>query len=311
VPVDSAQFVVPPATEFDASLNVGQSGLVGTIQVQIVAPGEQTVLHPRTTEGITEFPVGSGVYGVTLKSPLPPGLYAVIWDTAGGGALTPQNTYLQQLVVQITDPEWPGGWSWTPWGWLQPDDASFNIATGAVGSNPVPTAADVRAASKLDFIELGYGADAGPGGLQEVVDRAESAFWRITGQEIDAVTPKFAPMVRRVIQGMAEHQCLSGQPDVLETTEDWDLITSFSAGPYSETRRSAAEMFQGRMLHPVPWISQALWSLCSYERYGFWLSFFGGYNVPAFATSDVFWGEGQDLARMYGPSAWWGYTFGA
>lgn len=301
-----------PGTQFDASLTLGpaQTGLVGTLAVSIIDAGQQTYAVARTTEGISEFPAGSGIYGAKLTAPLAPGMYVVLWDTAQGGVLTPQNSWTEPLQITIQDPTFPGGWSWTPWGWAQPDDESqFEISTAPPGSNPIPAAADVRAMSKLDFGQYGYCQDTGPGGLQELVDQAESAFYRITGQELDAIDPKDAPLVRRVIRGMTEQMAMESSADVMETQSDWDLIVSFSAGPYNETRRSPEDMFKARMLNPVPWISQALWSLLSEERYGYYLSFFSGQNIPAWREDDVFWEDGQIMGKLWGPAP--GYFWGA
>lgn len=319
MPTDA--LVVSPGTKFTASLDLGagMTGLVGMLGVRIVDPGVQEVPVPRTTSGVSEFPAGSGIYGVELICPLPPGMYVVMWDITSGGAgpFTTSNSWGEQLYAAIEDPVFPGGWSWTPFGWLQPDWYEFNVSTGPPGSNPIPTAADVRAASKLDFCEYGYGSDTGPGGLQEIVDQAESMFWRITGQTLDEIaqhaphsttSPGAAPLVRRVITGMASHMCMQGASEQLDTQSDWELITNFSAGPYSETRRSPQDMFTGRMLFPVPWISLALWSLCTMERYGFWISFFTGVQLPAYQTQDVFWEAGLNLGNMYpasGPAGWW------
>lgn len=299
-----------PGTVFSASVSTGASGQVGLLAVQVVIPGEQLVVIPRTTVGITEFPAGSGVYGVELKAPLAPGLYQVIWDTAGAGPLTTANVITDQLVVNFKPVEYYAEneliypWAWGP---------GRDISSGAPGSNPIPTAADVRAASQLNWTDYGagLGSDTGPAGLQELVDRAESAFWNITGQTLDSIDSKWAPQVRRVVQGMTETLAMQASSDVLDTTADWDLISSFSAGPYDENHRSPKDMLDGRMLWPVPWVSQALWGLLTPERYGFWMSYFAGYNQPAFEGTDVYWEDGQILSDLYGPPPGLGYWGGA
>lgn len=298
-----------PGTEFTAGVSTGVTGQVGLLAVQIVLPADEQTMVPRTTAGIVEFPAGSGVYGVTLIAPNPAGAYMLIWDWAGTDPITVANSYVEQLTVNVIPIELGDGVT------LGPDVSGgipgATVSDGAPGSNPIPTAAAVRASSNLSWTDYGsgLGSDAGPGGLQEVVDRAESAFWNITGQTLDQIDPKFAPQVRRVIQGMTEQIAMQESSDVLDTLSDWDLISSFSAGPYSEQHRSPAEMFQARMLWPVPWISQALWGLLTPERYGFWLSFFTGVNQPAWETSDVFWEEGQIIGSMWGPGI--GYFGGA
>lgn len=302
-----------PGSTVSASLTLGTTGLVGTLAIQVVDAGQQTVAVARTTAGINEFPTGSGVYGASIVAPLAPGLYAVIWDTAGGSPLTPMNSHYDTLTVIITDPTTAGGWSWDPAsGWVlngdEGDGSGVNISTGSPGSNPVPDAAYVVSASKLTWSDYGYSSNDGPGGIQELVDRAESTFWRITGQTLDQIDAQDAPLVRRVIQGLTEQIAMASSSDTLDTMADWDLIQSFSAGSYSETRRSADDMFKSRMLNAVPWISDALWSMLTPERYEHYLQFFTGVNTPAWQAGDVYWAEGDTMANIEGPSPghWWG-----
>lgn len=302
-----------PGSTVSASLTLGTTGLVGTLAIQVVDAGQQTVAVARTTAGIAEFPAGSGIYGAQIVAPEAPGLYAVIWDTAGSDPLSPANSHYDQLTVIITDPTFAGGWSWSPeTGWVQVDEqgggGGVNISTGAPGSNAVPDAAYVVSASKLDFAEYGYTSNDGPGGIQELVDRAESSFWRITGQTIDEIDAKDAPLVRRVIQGMTEQIAMSSSADTLDTMADWDLIQSFSAGPYSETRRSPEDMLKAKMLNPVPWISDALWSMLTPAQYEHYWMFFSGANIPAWQATDTYWQDGQIMADLDGPSPgyWWG-----
>jgi hypothetical protein len=300
-----------PGKQFEASFDYGQPGQASQLQVQLVIPGEQRVVISRTNAGITEFPAGSGVYGVTLTAPLAPGLYVLIWDWAGSNPVDTTNTFVDQVTVVYQPPQWylENEIVW-PFGNFDGFIPGAQVSDAAPGSNPIPTAADVRAASNLSWTDYGAGLadDTGPAGLQEIVDRAESAFYNITGQTLDSIDVKFAPQVRRVIQGMTEQLAMAGSADVLDTQSDWDLITSFTAGPYSEQHRAGDEMFKGRMLFPVPWISMALWALLTPDRYGFWVSFFTGVNQPAFEGTDVFWEAGQELSSLYGPPGigFWG-----
>lgn len=296
---------VDPGAVLNAATTAA-TGLTGTLAVQIVNPGERLVFTPRTTVGISEFPAGSGAYGVQLTAPLAPGQYLIIWDWGAGAPITPSNSTIETIDVNFEpfrvygDDGW---WCDGRWGWWWGDD----IDGGTPGSNPIPTAADVRGASQLDWDEYGsgLGADPGPGGLQEIVDRAESAFYSITGQKLDSIDVRYAPQVRRVIQAMTEQLAMQGGEDVLDTQSDWDLISSFTAGPYSENHRSPKDMLDGRMLFPVPWVSMALWGLLTPERYSFWWAFFTGQNQPAYETTDVFWSEGQAIGRLYDPYGGW------
>lgn len=301
---------VKPGEDFNAAVSTAVTGQTGTLAVQVVLPGEQQVAIPRTTAGIVEFPAGSGNYGVELVAPVNPGEYLIVWDWAGSGAITPANSHVEQLLINVwtpTDAQSNVLWPWL--GGFEDWNPGEDVSEGAPGSSPIPTAADVRAVSNLPWADYGplLAKDTGPGGLQVIVDRAESAFFNITGQSLGSIDSKFAPQVRRVIQAMVEGLAMQGSSDTIDTLSDWDLIVSFSAGPYSETRRTPADMFAGRMLWPVPWISMALWALLTDERFSFWLAFFTGVQQPAWMASDVFWEEGQAWSRIDGPSpGYWG-----
>lgn len=71
---------------FEATLTGAPTGLVGTLGVQIT-DGQGGVTLARTTAGIVEFPVGSGVYTASLTAPATLGSYVLVWDD-GAGAFT-------------------------------------------------------------------------------------------------------------------------------------------------------------------------------------------------------------------------------
>jgi len=71
-----------PSEQFEASASGFPSGLVGTIGVR-VSDGEGGTVVARTTQGIIEFPEGSGIYSAVLLAPGTTGQYQVIWDTNG------------------------------------------------------------------------------------------------------------------------------------------------------------------------------------------------------------------------------------
>lgn len=70
---------------FYASVTDGQTGLAGTIGVQITSVNG-AVIAARTTTGITETPSGSGVYTAALTAPDVAADYVIVWDD---GAPTP------------------------------------------------------------------------------------------------------------------------------------------------------------------------------------------------------------------------------
>jgi hypothetical protein len=150
-----------------------------------------------------------------------------------------------------------------------------------------PTAANVRGWSKIDFDALGYTDDAT---LQVLVDRAVANFYNTTGRPVDSSVPtELAPLVEQAIQGLTEQAAYRAQEDNLETLSDFDLISSFNAGPYSETRRSPDEMMKARMINAWPWLNRLLWDLLTPDKYDYWVFFFSGQLAPAFAITEVNW----------------------
>ena len=83
-----------PSVSFEASASGFATGLTGTLGVR-VTDGQTTVVVARTTAGITEFPAGSGIYGVTITAPVETGQYQVVWDDG-------TNFALEELTVTFT-----------------------------------------------------------------------------------------------------------------------------------------------------------------------------------------------------------------
>lgn len=164
-----------------------------------------------------------------------------------------------------------------------------------------PTAAQMKEWSQLDFASLGFETDVK---LGRIIARAVAALQQITGLSLSTVEPGIEPLVEQAVQGLTEQLAYQAQPDIVETLSDFDLISSFSAGPYSETRRSPGEAFKARMLNAWPWLSDLLWTLLTPDKIDFWNAYFGGDVAPAFAVSEVDWGDYMlDDPPMFGPSA--------
>ena len=83
-----------PSVSFEASASGFATGLTGTLAVR-VTDGQTTVVVARTTAGITEFPAGSGIYGVTIIAPVDTGQFQVVWDDG-------TNFALEELTVTFT-----------------------------------------------------------------------------------------------------------------------------------------------------------------------------------------------------------------
>ena len=180
-----------------------------------------------------------------------------------------------------------------------------------------PTAAEIREWSRLDFAAEGYPDDEGPLGLQErVVDPAASWIWYVTARShSDPQTdqfPQVEDMLDAAVRMRSEQIVLQARTDQLETSADIDMIASFSAGLYSETRRGVNDTAKPpRMLNPWPPLNDLLWLLLGLfpgenndlvgDRYDYWLALLMGTNAPAWQTVEVDWGRGMGLMR-HGPA---------
>lgn len=153
-----------------------------------------------------------------------------------------------------------------------------------------PTAEEIVAASQLNFAEQGYD-DAQVG---VIVSSANSLLTAITGLTFDPrgnIDSNIEALVRMAVRGFSEQIAYQGTPEYLETLADFDLIQNFSAGPYSEARRNAGDAMKARMLNAWPWLNGLLWSILTDDKRDYWNSVFSGLNAPAFAVTEVAWGD--------------------
>lgn len=150
-----------------------------------------------------------------------------------------------------------------------------------------PTPADIKGWSKLNFAEKGFSTDDD---IQRLIDIAGSLLTNITGQTYADMPPEMVPMAEMAIRGFTEQLAFEQQVDYLETLADFDLIKSFGAGPYNETRRDPGEAFKARMLNAWPWLSDLLWKMLTPDKYDYWIEFFAPQEVPAWAVTEVEWG---------------------
>lgn len=174
---------------------------------------------------------------------------------------------------------------------------------------PKPTATTIIAASKVDFTALDYANDAA---LEPVVDEALGMFSYYTGR--DWSTPSGVWEVGEVPEALAvaavrkltEILAFQAQEDRAEAFQDFDLIQSFSAGSYNETRRSADDF---RKLQPM-----LLWSLLGAymtpEKRDWFMEVNGealgidATKIPAFEVSEVDWGANPNGHSYANPAFW-------
>lgn len=90
---------VAPSTSFECSLDVGTTGLVGTIAVGIYEGSTDTATQALATTTINEIGT-TGVYVATRTSPAAAGQYLIVWSL--DGTLTPAQLATEDLVVTGT-----------------------------------------------------------------------------------------------------------------------------------------------------------------------------------------------------------------
>jgi hypothetical protein len=150
-----------------------------------------------------------------------------------------------------------------------------------------PTAADIREWSKVDFDSLTYSDDAD---LQLVIDRAGDYIEWMTGRTMDDTMPtQFERGFNQAVQYKTEDYAYIDQPENVETIGDFMLISSFSAGSYSETRRSLDELAKARMIDADPRLNSLMWGLMTDDKRDFWNDWLNTVNSPAFEVTEVDW----------------------
>lgn len=167
-----------------------------------------------------------------------------------------------------------------------------------------PTAAQVREASKIPFASLGFSApqgdDADP--LQTLVNEAVEFVEWATGRTFPSMPSQFSASAARAVRILTGVMAYQEQEDVIETIADFGFIQSFSAGNYSETRRSIADVSKSGIICNNILLHKTLWMVMTDEKRDEWQSTLTGVNAPAFETTEIAWGgwrEGDDL-DLYG-----------
>lgn len=180
-----------------------------------------------------------------------------------------------------------------------------------------PSTSDIRSWSSLDFPRYGYPAtSAGDTKLEVQLARAESYIAYLTSRTYaQPQTDQFA-MVKTVmdqaVQMRTEQVVMALASDQLETAADFDMIASFGAGSYNETRRSDVKSTgQNKPLNPWPALNDILWMLLGLfpgetndgvlDQYDYWRYQLTGVTPPSWQTVEVDWGRGEGLN-----AGWWG-----
>jgi hypothetical protein len=165
-----------------------------------------------------------------------------------------------------------------------------------------PTPTQINEWSQVEFGELGYPDDPS---MQVLIDRAAAWIEWVTGQTYANMPTQFETIAAQAVQYMVEDQAYQSQPENLETVGDFMLISSFSAGSYSETRRSLEELKKFGWLSADPRLNSLLWAMLTPEKRDDWTAWIQGINAPAFETTEVDWRNPlldvrDDSSRLYG-----------
>jgi hypothetical protein len=185
-----------------------------------------------------------------------------------------------------------------------------------------PTAEEVIAASRVDFPLEGY-PDAES--LEPIVLNATDWLTYITGRRYsDTQTDEYAEIERTMdlaVRMRTEQIVMQSRADNVETAGDFDLLTSFSAGAYSESRRELARpKADQRPLNPWPALNDLLWLLLGLypgevnqtvtDRMEYWEELLGADDVaPAWEIIEVNWGRGMGL-EPWGAERYWPGSLG-
>lgn len=168
-----------------------------------------------------------------------------------------------------------------------------------------PTAEAVRTwIPNATWTDWGYASGQDPDSITRIAAAASQQTLDVTGWGTwAAVPPEKEPLLEHAVGIMTAMFAAQSSPEYLETLSDFDLIQSFSAGSYSETRRSPDEAIKAKMLAPWPMAHAALLAAMTPEKMEAYLAYLNGQNVPSFEVTEVDWtgwGMSADLADLWG-----------
>lgn len=154
-----------------------------------------------------------------------------------------------------------------------------------------PTADQLRAMSNLNYDRLGYSDNAK---LQKQLDRAAAYVVNVTGQTLEAPVP-VAPLsvaglellIEQCIQLRTEQIVLQSQADHAESAAQNEVVQSFSAGLYSESRRDPNA--KRVRLNTWPQLDELLTQSMTPDRLVAWTALVTGEVVPYWDVVEMQW----------------------
>lgn len=162
-----------------------------------------------------------------------------------------------------------------------------------------PTAQDVRNLTPAppngtDYGALGFPVPIAPDPdpLQPLVDAAIQYVEQVTGRvPIESVPDNMAALAQMAIRMRTEQFLWLLSADFVESAADSEVV-SFSAGSYSETRRSDRGRKQGEWwINPWGALDELLWLLMTPEKKVEWDEKIKGIVAPAFAVVSPDWDQ--------------------
>lgn len=165
-----------------------------------------------------------------------------------------------------------------------------------------PTTSDLHSWSKVDFANLDDPVDDAL--LTILIARSVAYIGQVTGRDLPGMPTALETIAQETIQRRTEQLAFQYQEDAVDTGAD-ELISTFSAGSYSETKRDPQD-FAGvpGMIPPVnrwPALNDLLWLLMTDDKRDEWRALLTDETVPSFEVTEVDWGNwGLD------PDFFWG-----
>lgn len=168
-----------------------------------------------------------------------------------------------------------------------------------------PTTKQIRTWSKLDFAGLDYEEPAGEAEdpLDVITARARDWLVYMTGRPFETMPPELETTAGEAVQRRTEQLAIKSQEDEAETAGDIDMINSFSASSYSETRKDDQRQtkFAAKSLNPWPHLNNLLLMLMTEEKREYWAEVLSGEHRPYMEITEVNWEEGDILENGLDP----------
>jgi hypothetical protein len=158
-----------------------------------------------------------------------------------------------------------------------------------------PTVDDIRTWSKVDFAGIDYAVDS-PDPLQILVDRAADYVADVTGRPLGSMPVEYVTTANEAIQLRVEQLAFKSQEDQVETVSDFDVIQSFGAGSYNESRRDMKEVAEAKLINPNPHLHDLLWRMTTADKKDEWWERWG-MTPPAFEVTEVDWTGAQGVVE--------------